>query len=159
MKLNTFLHDHQQKILEKWLSFARTLPPAADLSDAAVNDHAAGILRVISQTMENSKSREYQPLQSEGQVSPWFAPQTAASIHGAERQTQGFSLLQVIDEYGVLRACVLRLWLPTVPGLSASIIDEMVRFNEAIDEAILQSVLAYSRLSDGACEIVPASIN
>jgi hypothetical protein len=156
MKLSIFLRADQQLIINEWALFARTLlPAAAGMSDAALRDHAAGILRVISLDMETSQSHEHQQLKSQGKTSPWDASEGAASIDGAERHAQGFSLSQVYAEYRALRATVMRLWLPRITELSISNLNEMVRFNESIDQALAESLMTYSRFTDHKRDVSP----
>ncbi|MCW2763298.1 MAG: putative two-component sensor histidine kinase, partial [Marmoricola sp.] len=69
----------------------------------------------------------------------------AASTHGTLRQGSGFTLIQLTAEYRALRASVLRLWLPQVAQMTKAAAADMVRFNEAIDQALSESVLTYSR--------------
>lgn len=146
MTLSIFLREYQQDIINEWVSFARTLEPAAEhLSDAELRDHAAGMLRVISQDIETRQSPEQQQVKSRGHASPRDASRSAAVIHGEQRYAQGLSLTQLSAEFRALRATVLRLWLPKVDQLSASTIHEMVRFNEAIDQALAESINSYSK--------------
>jgi signal transduction histidine kinase len=70
--------------------------------------------------------------------------ESAASIHGALRQASDFSLLQLSSEFRALRATVLRLWLRQVREMSDDTAQEMIRFNEAIDQALAESIVTYS---------------
>ncbi len=68
---------------------------------------------------------------------------SAASTHGTQREASGFTLLQLTAEYRAIRASVLRLWRAShVP--TASSLDDVIRFNEAIDQALAESVVQYS---------------
>jgi signal transduction histidine kinase len=146
MKLSDFLRDHHEEIMNEWVSFARTLRPAAQsMSDVALRDHGAGILDAIGKDIETRQSPEQQRLKSQGQTSLRNGSQSAAAIHGAERHAQGLSLLQLSAEYRALRATILRLWLPKVEEFSVDTTNDMVRFNEAIDQALVESIITYSR--------------
>ncbi|MBC7548676.1 MAG: HAMP domain-containing histidine kinase [Polaromonas sp.] len=146
MKLSLFLLDHQEEIMSEWVSFARTLLPAAEsMSEMALRDHGAGILLAIGKDIDTRQTPEQQQLKSQGQTSSRNASQSAAAIHGAERHAQGLSLLQLSAEYRALRATILRLWLPKVKELSMDTTNDMVRFNEAIDQALVESIITYSR--------------
>ena len=59
----------------------------------------------------------------------------AAVAHGTMRQSDGFTLSQIAAEFRALRASVLRLWLLHIKEMTEEISYEMIRFNEAIDEA------------------------
>ncbi len=154
MKLSIFLREYQQEIISEWIAFARTLLPAADgLSDDALRDHAAGILCAIAQDIDSSQSPEQQQLKSQGQKSPRPGSNSAAAIHGAERYAQAFSLTQLSAEFRALRATVLRLWLPKINSMSVNSIGEMVRFNEAIDQALVESIITYTKHTDQTREM------
>lgn len=110
-----------------------------------MRDHAAGILRVISQDIETLQSSEQQQVKSQGHAPPLHAPRSPAVIHGEQRYAQGLTLTQLSAEFRALRATVLRLWLPEVNELSVNTIHEMVRFNEAIDQSLMESIKSYSK--------------
>lgn len=55
------------------------------------------------------------------------------------RASKGFSIRHLVAEYRALRASVLRHWLDAEP-LGPQAVDDMVRFNEAIDQAVAESV-------------------
>jgi signal transduction histidine kinase len=48
---------------------------------------------------------------------------------------------------------VLRLWLPRLGKMTEEISNQMVRFNEAIDQALAESVVAYSSKADQTREL------
>lgn len=150
MKLNSFITGHMDEILSEWEAFARTLEPAAShMSGLALRDHAKGILEAVALDIRTRQNPEEQWQKSQGQATPDLAcVESAASIHGALRYDSNFSLLQLSAEYRALRATVLRLWLPQVSAMSPTTTDEMVRFNEAIDQALAESVVTYSTRAD-----------
>jgi signal transduction histidine kinase len=154
IKLSTFLQENQAEILNEWVTFARTqLPAAVDMSDVALRDHAGGILRAIALDIETRQSPEEQQLKSQGQSLTPYASKSAASVHGTERHAQAFTLVQLSAEYRALRATVLRLWLPQVEVMSESTILDMVRFNEAIDQALVESIVTYSQQTERARDV------
>jgi signal transduction histidine kinase len=59
------------------------------------------------------------------------------------RAKDGFNVDQVVAEYRAMRAAVLRLWAADRP-LDHDDIEDMVRFNEAIDQAVAESVADFS---------------
>ena len=61
------------------------------------------------------------------------------------RQLAGFDLVQVVSEFRAMRASVLALWRRVEPaGDAVSAIDEIARFNEAMDQALAESIQRYS---------------
>ena len=146
MKLSLFLQQHHEEIMNEWVNFASTLEPAAEnMSESELRDHGGGILRAIGQDIETEQSARQQQVKSQGHASQEEASQTAAALHGAERQAQGLTLTQLSAEYRALRATVLRLWLPKIDVMAAETIKDMVRFNEAIDQALVESIMTYTR--------------
>ncbi|HVF36016.1 MAG TPA: HAMP domain-containing sensor histidine kinase, partial [Candidatus Saccharimonadia bacterium] len=57
----------------------------------------------------------------------------------------GFNVSQTAAEYRALRASVIRLWLATGPELGPPEIDELIRFNEAMDQALAESVFYFAK--------------
>ncbi|MGZ3237140.1 MAG: sensor histidine kinase [Burkholderiaceae bacterium] len=145
MRLSRFINEHIEEILAEWESFAKTLEPAAEgMSGLALRDHAKQILQSIAIDIESWQNSEKQYEKSQGLAPDIEEKPSAASIHGAMRQASNFSLLQLSAEYRALRATVLRLWLPQLSEMSATTTYEMIRLNEAIDQALAESVVTYS---------------
>jgi signal transduction histidine kinase len=154
MKLTSFITEHMDECLSEWEAFARTLEPAAgQMSVLALRDHAKGILQAIVIDIATRQNPEEQLQKSQGLAPDDPGAASAASIHGAMRHDSHFSLVQLSSEFRALRATVLRLWLPKVITMSVGTIDEMVRFNEAIDQALAESVVTYSARADHAREL------
>lgn len=154
MKLSTFITTRIDQIIDEWASFARTFGPVADsMTTLALQDHAKGILQAIALDIASSQDAAEQQEKSQDLTPGNNAVQSAASIHGSLRQASDFSLLQLSAEYRALRATVLRLWLPEVSAMSATTVYEMVRFNEAIDQALAESIVTYSSKADQTREL------
>jgi signal transduction histidine kinase len=143
MKLSRFIDEHIEEILVEWESFARTqLPAATGMSALALRDHAEQILKTLAADIETEQSAREQYEKSKG-MGPEDA-ESAASTHGTLRQFSGFTLPQLIAEFRALRATVLRLWLPRVKQVTEETSNDMVRFNETIDQALAESAVTYS---------------
>lgn len=154
MNLSTFITTRIEQIIDEWELFARTLGPAADvMTTLALQDHARGILHAIAVDIATSQDSAAQLEKSQDLTPGADSESSAASIHGSLRQASDFSLLQLSAEYRALRATVLRLWLPEVGTMSETTVYEMVRFNEAIDQALAESVVTYSAKSDQTREL------
>jgi signal transduction histidine kinase len=154
MRLNSFINNHLTEILTEWESFAQTQSPAADTMPLlALRDHAREIFLAIALDLERQQNPAEQQQKSHGHSQNEHSVLSAASVHGALRQASDFSLLQLSAEFRALRASVLRLWLPHVNQMSASTVDEMVRFNEAIDQALAESIITYSARADETREL------
>lgn len=145
MRLGVFILDRLEPILADWEAFAATLLPAASqLDSAGLRDHAEAMLRAIALDMSTEQSGEAQAAKSKG-LAPSIdgAPRTAAQSHATLRARDGFDINQMTSEYRALRASVLRLWL--AEGISAvEDLEDVIRFNEAIDQALAESVRDFS---------------
>jgi signal transduction histidine kinase len=128
-------------ILAEWEQFARALLPAAsEMDSAALRDHAEHILRAIVKDISTAQSPEQEVRKSTSSTArPSAAPETAPETHALIRARDGFEIKQMVAEYRALRASVLRLWARACEP-SAGNLQEMIRFNEAIDQAIVESV-------------------
>jgi hypothetical protein len=67
------------------------------------------------------------------------APATAAQTHAILRARSGFDINQLASEYRALRASVLRLWTEAYQPGDINL-EDVIRFNEAIDQALAESV-------------------
>ncbi|HET7234352.1 MAG TPA: HAMP domain-containing sensor histidine kinase, partial [Longimicrobium sp.] len=69
---------------------------------------------------------------------------TAAEEHGAGRAESGFTVEQMVSEYRALRASVIRLWAQGQGELGPADLDDLTRFNEAIDQSLAESISRYT---------------
>jgi signal transduction histidine kinase len=151
MRLSEFILRDMEAILVQWEAFAATqLPAAANMKSLALRDHAQEILRAVVNDLSTSQTQEAQAEKSKGRAPTLFdAAETAAQTHALLRAQSGFDINQLAAEYRALRASVLRLWtnacLPEAPHQ-----DDMIRFNEAIDQALAESIGFYSAQVDEA---------
>lgn len=141
MKLADFIQTRMPDLLSEWETSVRTGEHASrDLPDLALRDHAAQILSAIADDIGAQRDAAGHASGSDDAV---LAFATASAVHGALREEHDVSLLHLTAEYRALRATVLKAWLPTVPSFDAERMQEIVRFNEAVDQAISESVIAY----------------
>lgn len=145
MKLSKFIIGNMEAILTEWESFAETiLPPAETMNSIALRDHAKQILEAIAKDIETSQTAQEQSDKSKDLKLVLAGKATAATTHGELRHLAGFDLRQLGSEYRALRASVLRMWKAQLTQLGNSEFNDMMRFNEAIDEALAASIVRYS---------------
>jgi signal transduction histidine kinase len=147
MKLSAFITTHIEQILSEWDVYARTLfavPPPHWI----LRDHAREILLDLTLDMETPQSASEQLEKSWGQPAEDIDRSSAAAVHGLQRQSTGFTLIQLTSEYRALRATVLRLWLPQIAAFDATVLADVTRFHEALDQALADSVVTYSESAD-----------
>jgi signal transduction histidine kinase len=112
---------------------------------AALRDHAKEMLQVIARDLETPETPREQADKSKGKAdSDDATPDTAAQEHGAGRTESGFTIAQMVAEFRALRASVIRLWTKEDPEICAADLEDMTRFNEAIDQSIAESITRYT---------------
>lgn len=146
MRLHQFIREHTEEILVEWEAFARTVEIAESMDIAALRDHAREMLMVIARDLETPQTTGEQSDKAEGKsdADKQGGPTTAAQEHGAGRAGSGFTIEQMLSELRALRASVIRLWTTRQPKLAESDLVDMTRFNEAIDQAVAESVMQFS---------------
>lgn len=143
MRLSDFILKNQEPILQAWEEFARSVDtPMPAMGALGLRDHAEYILRSVALDMRTSQTTQEQIDKSHG-LGPVTEDESAAQSHAITRLMAGFTLDQMVSEYRALRSSVLRLWLTQeYSGEDHQIVD-MIRFNEAIDQALVESIAAY----------------
>jgi signal transduction histidine kinase len=145
MRLPEFILQNMEAIVAEWESFARSLYPAsAQMTPLALRDHARQILTAVVVDLSVEQTMEEQAEKSKGRAPKRSdAPETAAETHAVLRAQSGIDINQLAAEYRALRASVLRLWQEAwQPG--AESLQEVMRFNEAIDQALAESIAFFN---------------
>jgi signal transduction histidine kinase len=148
MRLHAFIALRMEQILAEWDAFAATLLPGT--THRVLRDHAEQILRAVATDLQTPQSHEEQHAKAQGRAPrPPSAPETAAQTHAVLRAGSGLDIRQLASEYRALRASVLRLWTNEAHP-EPSDFEDMIRFNEAIDQALAESVDFFSEQVDQA---------
>lgn len=145
MKLSHFILTNLECILQEWEDFASTMEPLVDANKAELRDHAAAVLKVVAADLDTPQAEHESIAKSKG-LGPQASADTAAEIHAADRVASGFTGEQVMAEYRALRSSVLRLWARQVEITTAGDIQDMIRFNESIDQAQTESMARYAKM-------------
>lgn len=147
MRLADFILANREPILTEWVAFARTCEPASTSMDLeALRDHADEMLTVIAADLKTPQGQQEQSEKAMGQAEPDEpAVTTAAEDHGADRASSGFTVEQMASEYRALRASVIRLWTRQKGALVPEDVEDLTRFNEAIDQALAESITQFSQ--------------
>ena len=144
MRLAKFIELNQKEILAEWDIFAKTIFSGNAKSHLSLlRDHAEEILLELVSEMEQKESAQEQKAKSMGAASPFHPDESAANVHGMLRHDDGISFSSLAAEFRALRASVLRLWLPNIPVITKQVLLDVIRFNEAIDEALADSIATY----------------
>lgn len=154
MRLADFIERNREPIMAEWEAFARTCAPASGSMDvAALRDHANEMLTVIAADLRTPQTGREQSEKSKGDA-PSLEPQgkTAAEKHGAGRAESGFTTDQMVSEYRALRASVIRLWTRAQGEIVPADLEDLTRFNEAIDQSLAESITRYTEDLDQSKE-------
>lgn len=144
MRLAEFIKTNTEPILAEWVKFAAVSGPAGKAMDLeALRDHAAEMLRTIVLDLETSQTDRAQAEKSKGNAPETPGILTAAEVHGAGRAEAGFTLGEMVSEYRALRASVIRLWTEGCGTLTGDDLQDLTRFNEAIDQATAESITRF----------------
>ena len=140
MSLPDFIRGHHLEIISEFAAFAKTLmPPGAEMTDAELRDHAEEILTAIVEDMHLRQTPDEQHRKSQGRGSA-HSMETAGRLHAVDRIAHGYAFQAVLAEFRALRASVLRRYEET----GATDFKELRRFNEAIDEALTESMREFA---------------
>ncbi len=155
MRLSDFILANRQAILAEWEAFASTCSPASgSMGIAALSDHASEMLTVIAEDLKTPQDRHEQSEKSKGRAPALDENQpTAAEKHGTGRAESGFTLDQMVAEYRALRASVIRLWMREKAEVTATDLDDLTRFNEAIDQSLAESITRFTQDLDHSKEM------
>ena len=140
VRLAEYISGNVEPILVEWESFARGIwPEGVSVEPAELRDSAAEILSAVVADMGVSQSAEQQEEKSAGRGAGGAESDRldhASQVHGAARVGSGLALPAVVAEYRALRASVLRLWRESTPAPDVHDVDDITRFNEAIDQSL-----------------------
>jgi len=146
MPLSDFIVANREPIMAEWEEFARSCAPASgSMDNAALRDHASEMLTVIAADLRTAQSDNEQAEKSKGNEPAEGGEKTAAEKHGSGRAESGFSTDQMVSEYRALRASVIRLWTREQGKLKTGDLEDLTRFNEAIDQALAESITRYTQ--------------
>lgn len=155
MRLADFIEQNTDNILKEWVQFAETRCVAgASMGIAGLRDHAAQMLIAIVEDLRTPQTDAEQEAKSKGDaVVEAGAKDTAAEVHGAGRAQSGFTVGEMVSEYRALRASVIRLWTEDSGSLTGDDLNDLMRFNETIDQALAESTDRFTEDIDRSREI------
>jgi signal transduction histidine kinase len=155
VQLADYIEGNVETILAEWVAFAESCgKPGASMDVAALRDHAEAMLKDIIVDLRTPQTSQEQSDKSKGNATDAeTAPETAAEVHGAGRAESGFSVGEMVSEYRALRASVIRLWTEACGTLTSDDLQDLMRFNEAIDQALAESISRFTEDVDYSREM------
>lgn len=154
MRLSHFIDANIEPILLEWVNFARAILPGANMDNLALRDHAAEILLATATDMRFSESDD-----TAGKVASDELLQKASEEHAIERLGAGFGLMEVVSEYRALRSSVLGLWAASKHRLFDTHLDDVARFDAAIDKSLERAVSSYTNRVDQSRDMFMAILS
>jgi signal transduction histidine kinase len=148
MRLSSFIRENTKPIIAAWESFVKTLVTSSEEMDSlTLHDHMQEILIFIADDIEAPQTKSEQKQKSLGKKPHALKP-SAAKIHASLRHDSGFNMNQMVSEYRALRASVIKLWDSQLTEFTRQHISDLTRFNEAIDQALTESISDYTKKLD-----------
>lgn len=142
-RLADFIERNTESLIAQAMEFAQSVDVGEPLEPMVLRDHLPEIIQTIVADLRTPQTRKQEIDKSEGRAPEQSGHvRSAAGTHALHRAHSGYSISHLVSEYRALRASVMRAWADehepmTIPG-------EVTRFNEAIDEAIAESVSHYA---------------
>jgi len=142
--LGTFIEQNHSEIIGAFSAFARTLmPPHSTMTEQELRDHCEELLHAVAADLDTEQTAHEQSKKSRGHGVAHIM-RISGVLHADGRLHHGFTLSHVLAEFRALRASVLRLYELSGDADLAGV----RRFNEAIDEALTESMTRYSAQTD-----------
>jgi signal transduction histidine kinase len=148
--LGDFILSHMEEILQAWEDFARSIWPGEPAEVVVLRNDASAMLTAVVKDMASQQSLGQQVEKSQGHGSgeTGTAMDSTAVHHAQARVESGFDIGKLVAEFRAIRASVNKIWTESCPATGRAQVDEMVRFNEAIDQLVAASVQAFSERID-----------
>jgi len=147
MRLHEFITANVEALLDDWERYAVQIPAAREMNKEELRDHAREMLETIAKDLTTPQSADEQQKKSEGAgqgKGNEAKSESAAQKHASVRMKAGFTVEDLISEFCALRATVLRHTEQAASKDHRPNLEEMTRFNEAIDQAVAESVARHS---------------
>lgn len=147
MRLAAFIRAEIESILRDWEAFSKTLYHAKNMGKKELRDHAREMLLEIADDLDSQQDKTRQAAKSKGPA-PKDGEETWAEVHGEDRQTSGFTVIETVSEFRALRASVVSHWSKAHPSMAGQRLEDLTRFHEAIDQAVAESLEKYATVKE-----------
>src|SRR5205807_3719488 len=134
-RLSDFLRAHRERILSDWVDAVRVLEPAKDLDQPVLLDSLPQFLDELADFLDDVRAGH-----------PAKEPVNPHTIHALDRLEVGYDLTEVVEEYAILRRCIVELVHDE--GAPAMRSAQLARLHAGIDSAIVTSTARYHQASE-----------
>ncbi|AOK42578.1 sensor histidine kinase [Burkholderia vietnamiensis] len=144
MDLADFIEVNLKVLVDDWTEYALSIcQEESQLTERQLRNSAPDILTAVAADMREPQNAAQQQAKSRGEKqAPHSKFNQVARLHADDRLSHAFGINDVAAEFRALRATVLRRWQKTSPS-GAIAFQQMIRFNEAIDEVLSESIRHY----------------
>ena len=153
MRLSAFIRSNVEHIAAEWELFAATLLPEEGFHKSILRNGILSMLDEIAEDMDGTQTDVQQQGKSEGTPRLAHHIENAAEQHALARVKMGLSSRQLISEFRALRATVIRLWQRHTSEIDAQSLYDLIRFNEAVDQAVTEASVKYATEMDRSREL------
>lgn len=145
MRFGELIRRDMDPILDRWdVAATARMRATQRLKPRSLRNHARGILREIVEAMERPEPPDGGARVSlAGAAVASSGPPTAAQSHAIMRAEGGFPLEQLACDYSALRVSALHVWIEACRPKQPAI-EDIIRFDEALDEALVGSIRLYA---------------
>lgn len=145
IRLGDFILENMESILAAWEDFARRFWVGPVPDRARLRNDAEFMLRALVKDMATSQTPAQRKDKSEGDNGDERSRMNQAAVgHALARVADGFDIGRMVAEFRALRASVSRIWWNSMPERHLEQIEDMARFNEALDQLVAASVAAFT---------------
>jgi signal transduction histidine kinase len=145
LRLGDFIIANIEPILAAWEDYARAYWRGPIPGPERLRNDAEMMLRAVVLDMGIAQTQEQQKRKSEGEFNVHENPvNRAAQAHALTRVRDGFDVERMVAEFRALRASVSRIWWKSIPLPHKDHVEDMSRFNEALDQLVAASVTAFT---------------
>jgi Signal transduction histidine kinase len=138
MRLSEFIHRDIESIVHGWRAHVTTVMPRSP------RGHELELLQLIVAGLAHAGTLEVRTAHPIGPAPAGAdAKRTAAQAHAVSRAESGYTVEQLAFEYRALRSSVLNGWIEACRP-EPPLVEDIIRFDDAIDQALGESIRAFS---------------
>lgn len=144
MRLASFIRTETEAILRDWQVVAHVFNQSQGLYKTELRAHARDMLAAIAEEIEQPQTNQVKQNRSGGLSAFVYYRRNKAVVPTSNSETSGVDIQEIVTEFLALRTCVIRLWAENNSLHSPLQIADLIRFNDAVDQAVRMSLAHYS---------------
>lgn len=137
MRVADYILNNIEPVFKEWEKFARGIWPDEVARSSELRDHACEMILTVIRKMKSGQTE----LRQNGTDAQLI--DNVSDLHANKRAKSGFHLQDLVADYRALRTNAIRLCSASMPEPVEIVIEDIVRFKEAIDRMLAESVLSY----------------